>query len=1226
MGARIDVQVDVRPAAGDVGKIVQPQRIPAHVRRGAELVGQRERLRIQRVVFVDDVFSRVDGALIILPGGGRFRIILGEFRFADGVSVLVHKDLCHRVAHRCAVAVVFGQIPEIQGLLGHIQIKRLNGIHILLIFVQDCRFAARADGDGIAHEIVAIAGPGDLVVVRQVRGGKVQADGQIETLFFHGGLQIVPLVAVSVFPALLDGQVDRAEAAVGHGEAREFEISQLFKGIDRLVFVVQCGEPDGAGKFVAVGQRVRGIGDRGVADLCLENVDVVDTFVPDSDQIVPVVVFTELNGADQLIGRFVEHGDRHRLAVLDVALVDPFLAHQNDGIFAFAVVYGGKVVAVFVALGIHLMRLSVLLQQQIFVLLAFGVELRQAGDQHMPLPELFDREEGVVDNIFPDGGRGVAGILVDRECGIANRLRAAGRAEQGKSVLAGIPVFRPFGSELFRHVVLDHVCDGVGDDRVVRSALGGCRFALVNDFPAALREREGAGVPAYIGFYGRASGVDAVFHFAALPDRFLDPPVFQFPALRVILRIGTGVGDGEILRYEIEEFAGVFGVRPLLGAFVPGLKTHFHHDVPEFRLEGSCFPVLRDGDGHGAFQTVGQCAAVVEERVVVVARRILRQSVGDGAVRRHAAEHLFVEPGVGAAQIFAHDIAVAVALGVILREGLDVVAGTRKLDRVQVLGGAAQLGGVRGAVGFPDKRGRTVRFAAAVAPQLKDGIGALGRVVVQPDLGGLVGDGAGQRQLQDAAAVHGICDVAETGHRAVVITDSEIIALVEAVDPGQTVVDVGFGRSLANRIGDAGVVQIVPPQIRYGDRDQIGRCVGVIAEVAVVTHGRQLEVLVPVACIGCVQIELFQKRLAYGVRVMSGIALIHACGEGEARLQNVIGAVLVLNTRVIAGIFRRDLHHCIVLRRLGEHHAPADIARNGASASRDVRVCNAAGQALIPGDLPDAALHIPLRLRHRGQAQIRQRTFGQCLVRGGAVECILKFIAPFKAVGAFVLGVAVVRPVDVVGKIVEVIGHGDRVIGERGRIVDEIPSSAEPGGIVCGVFVGDLHQLARAGIIRIRLGGEDAPRHGFFHIHAVLQGEHRRRQFCHGFRGNASGPAVRAGSGRDLRQFRQAEGKVVLRYGGKTVVSHPIIQRKAGRIFLPRGGSALAVHRKDGQIVYLCDVLRSAAVTAFRWQFFHECQVVAGTCHIDILAVLALRRFNGDLNVFFADAEYRRPL
>src|SRR5699024_12033956 len=56
------------------------------------------------------------------------------------------------------------------------------------------------------------------------------------------------------------------------------------------------------------------------------------------------------------------------------------------------------------------------------LLLAFGVELRQTGDQHMPLPELFDREESAVFDDLLDHGRVVPGILEIGRASCRDRL------------------------------------------------------------------------------------------------------------------------------------------------------------------------------------------------------------------------------------------------------------------------------------------------------------------------------------------------------------------------------------------------------------------------------------------------------------------------------------------------------------------------------------------------------------------------------------------------------------------------------------------------------------------------------------------------------------------------------------------------------------------------------------------------------------------------------------
>ena len=577
-----------------------------------------------------------------------------------------------------------------------------------------------AEGDGIVS---------DLIHPLLHLAVELEAQGEGHILLCQRCLQFLCRLPVAVDPLLGDGQVNAAQAAVRDDVA--VLILDLLIRIGGLVVVVRACKLDGGisfrllrfiGRLFSGPEGIALQGNVFLPDLRLEDVDFIGLQGPDAHELLPDAVLAEDDLGNRLICPALVDLNRHRLAVGDVAVVDPLLAHENAVALARRVVDVRPVVALLVARGL-IGREEVLraraLEQDVLVGAALLVELGQAR-------ELRDPRRGL---LHGDGDVRLPGIKHlrlfihcpvhgERDiCRFGQRL-PADRAVEGKRDLR---IFRQ-PSQVFvcivlaiavRIPVLLHVVvDGIGDG--VRH--GGVAARLVHlhggpvlDDAAALLEGEGSAAVAVL-------PEEVLRRVRALVDGGLDPAVFQLAAERVVLRGGGRVGHGQVLGVEFVQLRRGPRVFPfcLRGyARGPGLQGQHDLDVPELRLEGGGVPVLCRAGLDAARAPVAEDAAVVEVGVPVralSARDALDDVAGDGAVLVHLVEYLLVLHG-SARHVLAHDVDVTVALGVVLVEH----APGRSVGQ-QAVHARFQLDDV--ALAVAHGRGGVIALPLAVAPEL----------------------------------------------------------------------------------------------------------------------------------------------------------------------------------------------------------------------------------------------------------------------------------------------------------------------------------------------------------------------------------------------------------------------------------------------------------------------------------------------------------------------------
>ena len=456
-------------------------------------------------------------------------------------------------------------------------------------------------------------------------------------------------------------------------------------------------------------------------DLRLEDVDFIGLQGPDAHELLPDAVLAE---DDRVSNRFIRRAlvdlDRHRLAVGDVAVVDPLLAHEDAVALARRVVDVRPVVALPVARGLVGREVvgRAALEQDVLVGTALVVKLGQAR-------ELCDPRRGL---LHGDGDVRLAGIKHlrlfihrpvhgERDICLFGQRLPADRAVEGKldrrvlrqlfQVFVCIVLAIAVRIPVLLHVVVDGIGDGVRHGGVA-ALLVHLHGGPVLDGALALLEGEGSAAVAV--------RLEEVLRRAlALVDASLDPAVFQLAAERVVLRGGGRVGHGQVLGVEIVQLRRGPRVFPfcLRGyARGPGLQGQLDLDVLELGLEGGGVPLLCRAGLDAARAPVAEDAAVVEVGVPVRALSALDDVAGDCAVLVHLAEYLRVLHGY-ARHVLAHDVDVAVALGVVL---VELVPGQRAALAL------FQLDDVARAVAHG--RGGVIALPLAVAPELKGDVRA----------------------------------------------------------------------------------------------------------------------------------------------------------------------------------------------------------------------------------------------------------------------------------------------------------------------------------------------------------------------------------------------------------------------------------------------------------------------------------------------------------------------
>ena len=1247
MGAGIDVEVDVGAVALVVGILVLPESVPTGRRGAAQSILDDEVLRVVGMQMPHLIFLGGDGGLVVLPGGGNFR---GQFLFRHyhGLScrITFYKNFFHGIAHDRAVAVVLGQVPEIQGLrflFGRSEVQHLDGIHpATAVVALDTNSVARADGDGIALLIVPVAAPGDrIVLLRGFFAQEVQTHRQLNPFRLQGIRQLRPFFAVAVHPVFGHGDVHIAQAAVGHGKAGHalkhvaVAAETLFIGIGRLIdvefrFKMYSGIDIRIG-IVGVGRRLlRVIGYRLTIHRRFEHIDVIGLMRSDIENGIPAGTVILQRGRDpmpvnfkRLAGTLVVHRDGHRQAVFRVALVDPLFAHQDQVGVAGAVGDDAGIISLIIPFGLDAQQVAAFFQQHILILLAFRIKFRQAVDDDLPCVFALNGDVFFffINAVYLKLHRAFA-VAVHREGQVAHRLRTAGGAEQREGIAVIIFTRVPAAFKLLFHRIVNGVGDGIGDN--VGLLIG---RAAVLDLAVVLGQRKD--LAAVFLRYGHfiAAHILAVLHAAFLPDGFLHPAVFQFPALPVVLRVGVGVGDGEVLGKETEYLVGVFGVLPFIFAFAAGragLQAQFHHHIFKKRLEGSRLPLLGDGHRHGAAQPVGKGAAAVQEGIAAGAFRSCGEDgIGHVAVLAHHTEHLFIAGRIVPFQIFAHHIQVCVALGVVFGQAVDLQG-----ILVGVVSRSLGLDRERQAAVVAHQRGGAVRLVRPVTPEFKNGFRPCGLAVVQPDLGGVPLPEACQGQLDRAAAVHRVGRVAIVGDLAVVVADGKVVPFLGHGDTVHLAVAFfGFRCSvgdfaLFDGVADAGIVQVIAPETVHRDGDTVGILpvhIIVVADMAVIQHLRQLEIQVLLVAVLRMQMELVVKCSLEPLAALV-VAAVDADIKIHRSLQHEVGAVILPRAGVLVGVFFIDFHHGVARSAVFGHKAPADAALHRLAAGAGaVGVAHLAGQRVVPVHFPYAGAARQRRLRQGFQAQGPHVLHGQGLVLVGPVQRELQFIQARHISGAFALGVAVVGPVHRMVQVAKGFYHFRDVVGEGFRVGDKVPAAhSKARRVLVFVLFGDLDQFA-VGVVHCvrRL---QIPADGL-----LLKGTVGPRQHPGGQPGrvrHAAGPGiVRRGVCNGGRSIH-AEGRILRVQGLRLAVPHLIVKRENRGVLLPGGGVALAVHIVHGQFVHHGGVFQAAAVgVVLRGEFFHKGQAVAGSGNADQIAVLVFFGGQRDGDVCIGDVQ-----
>ena len=582
-----------------------------------------------------------------------------------------------------------------------------------------------------------------------------------------------------------------------------------------------------------------------------------------------------------------------------VAAVDPALLHLDAVPLARGVDDAGGVVARLLVprrlVPGEVARRAGLLEQGVFVQAAVVAVLRQSGEHRDPRLRLPEGDGEAV-------RRGELRCLRVRHA--VERARGIGRGK------VAVPVERGGDGRARRrlgrlprlvvpeldHVVVEPVGDGVGDGRGLPVAVAVHGRALVAHRAcrarhARLLQRE------------RAVRLEQVFAAVALVHARLHIAVLERAAQRVVAAVFGGGGDGHVLGVKIVQHDGhgrpvrARHVRPGVLARAGGarLQRQLHAHVLKLGLERRRVPHLRGRDAHGIRDAVGERAAVVEERIPLLARRRAvagGQRVGHGgrAVRllRDRAEHLLiVAQALALAHVLAHAVDVAEAVRVVLGQ-LDGLSVLLKQDGAAVPGQR----GLHHAPAGEHGRGRAGLLPLAVAPQLQGALRALRRrlraAVVEPDLLRLIAARAGQRQVHAAAGVGRVRLAGVVGHAVVAVIDGQAVPLRRARHAVERQ-RAGSGREA---VLDQRAVQVVFPRrgdLQYVVADAVrGVRILDVRHLARYQAAQQVFALLPVRL--DVQREACIQQLAHalvdGLRAAAGV---HP--EGKVGQQHVVHAV-----------------------------------------------------------------------------------------------------------------------------------------------------------------------------------------------------------------------------------------------------------------------------------------------------------------------------------------------
>ena len=986
----VDVQVDVRAQVARIGVLVVPLLVPVDGLGLLEPVGDVDGGRVLRVVRADLVFRLADRPAVLVEAV--LDVLGNNFHFCPGsIFSLLDHDLLDGIGDGRALLIVLGEVEEVEGLrlvaLRQVAIFRQEDLHglgaIARRILNEQRLAA--EGDGIRPNHVPLL---HLAVELEVQG-----EGHI--LLSQCCLQRLCRLPVAVDPLLGDGQVNAAQAAVRDDVA--VLILDLLIQIGGLVVVVRACKLDGSISFRLlrfIGRLFSGPigivlqGDTVLPDLRLEDVDFIGLQGPDAHELLPDAVLAEDDRvSNRCIRRAVIDLDRHRLAVGDVAVVDPLLAHENAVALARRVVDVRPVVAFLVARGLigrEVVLRARALEQDVLVGAALLVELGQARELRDPRRRLL---HGDGDVRLP--GPKLRGRCVLRPvhgerdiCLLGQRL-PADRAVEGKrdlrifrqnfQVFVCIVLAIAVRIPVLLHVVVDGIGDGVRHGGVA-ALLVHLHGGPVLDDALALLEGEGSAAVVV--------RLEEVLRRAlALVDGGLDPAVFQLAAERVVLRGGVRVGHGQVLGVEIVQLRRGLRVLPrLLGTRGPGLQGQHDLDVLELRLEGGGVPVLCRTGLDAARAPVAEDAAVVEVGVPVralAARDALDDVAGDGAVLVHLAEYLLVLHG-SARHVLAHDVDVAVALGVVLVEhapgrsvGQRAALALRQLDDV--------------AVAVAHGRGGVIALPLAVAPELIGDVRAA-RIVsaVKPMLRRVVIGLALQGDDELAARVQRRRIRAIVGRVRVVEVHDEVVAHLQ--DALQRLAEQAFRRM--DGVDDGRAVQVVLPGVRYGQAAGVSvrrDSVDVDLRIAFQLFQGGVPFQVPVSVGVHAQMEVFANRRRQRRIVIGDRGGVDADVKLDVRQEDIVPAGRIDGG--VAALFDFLLRHLaqLVPRDRFRPKLPLDVADEGVA--MDVLVDQGFGQHVVR-DGDDAGRRVVDNLRHGIQTELRKipirqrRKLAEVAIRG----------------------------------------------------------------------------------------------------------------------------------------------------------------------------------------------------------------------------------------------------
>ena len=980
----VDVEEDIRADAGLIGISIRPLLVPLHILRADERVGDLHSVRIALVLSCNYVFALVVAAGIPVPevlegvffAGGRVRIgIIGQtVRHVTvrhvAVPVQFHHDLLHGIAHGRAMEVVLGQVEEVvfgfplhslvprdglDGLAGPLFARIIANVHDLV-----------AEGDGVVLVVDYV-----VVVLRHEIRVELQVQGEGQVVFRQRIHEELRLGIVAVHPGLGDREVDDAQAAVRDGE-HVLVPGKRGHGVRGLVEVVRAFKLDGGVILRVLGLQHRLLRVVIIRGGCLwiagvhidllqgnifaphfgfEDVDLFRFMLADADDLVPHGVFAKGDGGNLLVILLQEHADGDFLAVDDVAVVDPCLAHDDGVAVPRAVVDGGDVVAVLIALRVLHHHgpgtvLVVVLRQHILDGAAVLVVLGQALHGDVPgirLPVIVEVAFRVFNLDVARVPRAVhlnpleevhALFALDNLDGEGELADALGRVLVVIFLILRLSLRIAVPPVLVNGVV-DFIVERVGDDGVVvvLGVLIGEGF-VPHTARLAAQVALRKGKTALAGFLiQRKPAVGAI-----LPDRRLHPAELQLAAEGTETIHGEILGHGKVLRVEALDRLGEGGDAVLFVVRLPLLlcrsavlfqgavfQRQYDSDVLQLGLEGGSLPGL----GHARVRlpdaAVAQRSGIIEIGIVLVAGDVVpgQDVVGGLAVLLHNPEDLRI---LGIAriilEILAQNIDVAIALGVVLGEGVFRIPGQRRdlllcknrFQRVRAVfvwllalckGDDLAVDPHWGGIAVPLR----VVLVVAVAPQLIGRGGALFRVApVKPDLVGGVVRFAGERQLDRAARpkLGGIAAMVRRGR--VVVLDLEVVIFLQfrGNDVLRALCRRGGFLAGVHRIVDGGAVQLIFPGVVNGE-DAVGRTRAGL-RVLEVNPRAELAVALLVQFFQCVALvqrtgaaaagdmqgirfkqRFFQRRV---VALRAIIAPVHLHVERHIRAQDIIPAKL----------------------------------------------------------------------------------------------------------------------------------------------------------------------------------------------------------------------------------------------------------------------------------------------------------------------------------------------